>query len=468
MSKKMELLKNTVILLIGKASSQIVSFLLLPLYTYVLSTSDYGTVDLFITYIGLLVPLITLQLESAVFRFLIDERENSEGKKRIISNVSITTIILLMIGLIIYIPIVVLFNFKYKTYVLICIVTTIFSNILLQMARGLGDNTKYSIACVITGISNIIFNLLFLLVFKTGASGVLLASSISNLLCSIYIFYSKKIYKYIEKKCISKKEVKDILSYSLPLVPNSIIWWIINVSDRTIITFFIGAAANGVYAISNKFSALFINIYNVFNMSWTESAAMHIESDDKDSFFSDTFRTTIKLFSCIGMVIIAIIPFIFKILIGEDYNDAYKYIPLLIIGSLFNIVVSFIGGIYVAKKLTKQVTLTSFFSGLINIVINIVFIKNIGIYAAAISTIVAFASMSVYRIIDVQKYIKLKIETRTILRICIMFIIICMLYYKNQFIYSIINIVIVIIYSLIENKNILFSIKDFKKNLIKK
>ncbi len=188
-------------------------------------------------------------------------------------------------------------------------------------------------------------------------------------------------------------------------------------------------AVNGIYAVSNKFSNILIQVFNVFNLSWTESASIHIKDDDRDAFFSDIFDVVIKLFSSVCILLILSMPLIFDILVGTEFREAYQYIPLLLIGMLFNIVVSFIGSIYVSLKLTKQVAETSFYSGLLNILINVLFVKLIGIYAAIISTIIAFLSMSIYRYIDVKKYINLKINVRNVATIIVLFIISAGIYY---------------------------------------
>lgn len=81
MNSKKEYIVNTITLLIGKFSTQFVSFLLIPLYTRLLIASDYGFIDLVQTYITLFVPIFTLKLDSATFRFLIDCRKEDKKKK---------------------------------------------------------------------------------------------------------------------------------------------------------------------------------------------------------------------------------------------------------------------------------------------------------------------------------------------------------------------------------------------------
>lgn len=470
MSKGKQLAKNTLIILLGKICTQFISFLLLPLYTSVLVSSEFGVVDLIITYIGLLVPIVTLQLESALFRYLIDERENENEKENIITNALFSVIIQMILALILFKFVLIFINVNYQYYIVVMIISTIISNILLQIARGLGDNIGYSIGSVIAGGITIILNVILLLVLHLGPIGIFLSNIVANIVCAIFIFIRTNTLKYINSKYICKKTINKLLNYSIPLVSNGIIWWIMNVSDRSIITIFLGASANGIYAISNKFPGVFISIYNIFNMSWTESAALYINSEDRDEFFSNTISSMFKLFSSICLGIIACMPFIFPIMINKEYSDAYNYIPILMISTLFNVVVGLLSVIYVAKKLTKEISKTSFWSGGINICINLVLIKYIGIYAAAISTLISFMSMAIYRYINVQKYVKVKLDKKLIVQTIVIFSISIYFYYINKPILNLVNLGLVVIYAVMNNKQIIYKTLNIinKKVRIKK
>lgn len=463
MSKKTELVKNTIIILAGKICTQMISFFLLPLYTSVLATEEYGIVDLVTTYVGLLAPLITLQLENSIFRFLVDYRKDENNKSKIITNSYFASFFLAIFIFVIFIIVSLFIKINYKYYICGMIFSVICSNLLLQTARGNGNNKAYSIGSIIAGGMTVVLNVYFLVYLKTGIIGMFLSTTIANFLCAIYIFCIEKIYKNIRISYINKKELFSLLKYSIPLVPNGIIWWIISVSDRTIVSIVLGASSNGVYSVANKFSNVFIQVYNIFNLSWTETAALHINDDDRDEFFSNTIQKMFSIFSCIGLGIIAIMPYAFNILVNSQYKEAYEYIPLLIVGSLFNVFVGLVSVIYVAKKMTKQIAKTSFISGIINLFVDIVLIKFIGIYAAVISTIIAFATMAIYRYYDVQKYVKIKINKNIIFSIIIIYIITILLYTINNDILNIFSVILVIIYSLIINKEM---VKDLKKYII--
>ena len=140
MKKENEYLKNTIILLIGKFSSQIIAFILLPIYTYKFNTDDYGYVDLLQTYISLLTPIIILQLDSAIFRFLIDVRKDIQKQKNIISS-SIVCITMIMIFLcLIFMVLCFFINIKYRILMFANIIVLMYHTIFLSILRGNGKN----------------------------------------------------------------------------------------------------------------------------------------------------------------------------------------------------------------------------------------------------------------------------------------------------------------------------------------
>lgn len=456
--KSFELIKNTVIIFLGKACTQLISFLLLPLYTKYLITEEYGFVDLITTYVALLVPVLTLQLEMATFRFLVDNRENNNKKVEIISTVLKLILIMSILVLLIYIIVIQFINIKYKYLIAVVIFSCIYSSILLQIARGFGENIKYSIGCCVSGISTVVLNVILIVGLKMNADGMLISMILANTLTFIYLIISLKLNKYFKLKTFDLNLSKQLLKYSIPLVPNGISWWIVNASDRTIISGFLGVASNGIYAVSNKFSSLFMGVFNVFLMSWTESTSLHINDEDRDEFFSKTMNMVIRLFITLCMLVISAMPFIFSILIDEKYNEAYNNIPILLIAMLFNIVVGLDSAIYIAKKKTKQVMYTSLISAIINVVINLSLIKYMGLYAASISTLIAYAVMALYRNYDLKKIVNIKWDRKYIYKSIICLIVIVTVYYINVFLLNLISLLLVMIYSIISNKEIIMGI----------
>lgn len=464
MSKKKILLKNTIIIFIGKIFTQFVTFLLLPLYTAYLTNADYGIIDLINTYISLFVPVITIQLEMATFRFLVDARKDREKETLIISTVINIILKLTLIFAIIAIIVFQFINIRYCYLILLNIIVVIFSNLFLQVARGFGKNSCYAVASSIIGIVTIILNVIGIVILKTGVPGILLSIIIANMLAIIYLYLKLDLNKYINLKLKDKSLTNELLKYSLPLVPNGISWWIFNVSDRTIISLLIGVSENGIYAVSNKFSSIYIGLFNIFNLSWTESASKNINDSDKDTYFSDVINTAFKIFATILILMIAVIPFIFKYLVNVSFSDAYFYIPLLLSASLINVVASLYSGIYIALKKTKAVMNTSLISAIINILINIIFIKVIGLYAASFSTLISYLVIVIYRYFDLKKDILIKYDYKSIFMIILLLIITIISYYINNLVLNILWLVTVLGLLIIVNKDVIKNIK--KANLL--
>lgn len=454
MNREKNLAKNTIIITIGKICTQLITFFLLPLYTGILSTEEYGTVDLLNTLVSLLLPIVTFQVEQAVFRELIEVRGKKDKESRIISSAVITVIFQCIVYLVIFALISPFINNHYKFFLATNVVANIFLSLLLQIARGFGDNKKYAFASFISALSTIIFNVLFLVVIKLGANGMLLGTMLGQIVATIYLFISLKLYKYLKVKDYKKEVIKSLWKYSLPLIPNAISWWVFNASDRVIASAFLGVDQNGILAASLKFSAVYITFYNIFNMSWTESISIAIKDDDVNDYFNRMFNIVLRLFTAMGVGMIACMPFVFPIMINEKFSAGYGLIPISIVGSLFNVVVGLISVIYVAEKNTKAIASTSIVSAVINIIVHLVLIKFIGLYAAVISTFVAFFVMSIYRLMDASKrYFKIKIDMKFIIQSLIALIFVFVSYYINNVYLNVFVVLFAVLFAIYINKD---------------
>lgn len=467
--KVKELIKNTIIIFIGRISTQFISFFLLPLYTAYINTSEYGYVDLVTTYVSLIITVAIMQLDMAAFRFLIDYRDSEDGKKKVISNIFITVSLLMLIFVALYIIAVKSFiDIQYMWLILFIIISNILSTVLLQIARGLGQNLDYSISSIISGVTTIILNIILIIKFRLGGFGLLISMLASNLTTSIYLIIRLKIIKMIRIKYIDKKLTKKLIKYSAPLVPNQLSLWVINISDRTIISAILGTAANGIYSIANKFSVILNSIYNVFYLAWTEQASLHFEEKDRDSYFSLVINNGIKIFGTICLLIITVMPLVFGILINENYAESYFQIPILLLGTLCNIVVGMIGTIYVAKKKTNEIAKTSIIAAIINVVLNLLFIRKFGLYAASFSTFIAYFVVMLYRWFDIKKYINIKLDIKNVIILILNFTLALYLYYLNTLIANGISFIVSIIASIYINKDTLLVLLRGFKNFIKR
>lgn len=458
MNRQRELARNTIILTVGKVCTQFVSFLLLPLYTALLLPSEYGIVDVLTSYIALLTPLFNWQFENGLFRFLIDYRQNIENQKRLISTVLITNIGQCGIFCVLYVIAQNFITSEFKIFLLIDVIVNIILNSLLQLPRGLGKNFVYSAGSFISAVTMVILNVVFIAGFRMGAYGMFIATILGKIVACVYLFFAVRLWTLFSLKSYNYAMLKDLAKYSLPLVPNQLSWWVVGTSDRTIISQFLSVASNGIYSVANKFSTVYVTFYNIFNLSWTESVSIHIGDKDSDEFLTDTINTMFNLFAAVDFGIICFMPFVFNIMINEQYADAYYQIPILMIAVLFQVVVGLYSVIYVALKKSGEIAKTSMFAALINISVDLILIKIIGLYAASISTLIAYAAMALYRYFDVRKYVCVKLKNKTVILACLMCAFSCTSYYSKNIVLIVSSQILVVVYAYFGNRKFLHSV----------
>lgn len=458
MSRQTELAKNTIILTIGKICTQFVSFLLLPLYTALLSPEENGIVDVINTYVMLLVPVFNWQFENGLFRFLIDYRTDKKKQVELFSTVFMTNFFQSLLYIIFYLIFFKYLHSEFKIFLAVDVVLNIFLNTFLQFARGLGKNVNYSCASFLSASLAVFFNVCFVAGLRMGAYGIFGATLLSKIITIIYLIISIRVLEYVSIKKFDICIFKSVSRYSIPLIPNQLSWWVVGTSDRIIISHFLGVVANGIYFVANKFSSVYVTFYNVFYLSWSESVSVHLIDEDRDIFLTDTINTIFNLFATINIGIIACMPFIFRVMVNQQYAEAYFQIPILMIAVLFQVVVGLYSGVYVALKKSVEIAKTSTYAAVINFVLNILLIEVLGLYAASISTLVAYALMAVYRGWDIKKYVNITIYRKNIIITAIMMIVTLMAYYYNNKMFNVVVLLIVIIYSYWVNKKFLKSL----------
>lgn len=411
MNKNKKLIKNTFIYFIGTILSKIMVFLMLPIYTSKLTTYEFGYIDLITTILSVLVPILTICMFDAIYRFIL---ENNDEKESYITVGILVLFIGSIIAIIGYLILNYFYDIKYGILILLSLISNLMIGLWQSIARACKRNIVFSISGVINTVILMSMNILLILKLNFNGDALLISTMLANIVSIIFIEIKIKVMCKFNFKYFDKKILMDLMKYSIPLVPNTINWWIMSLSDRTIISKFMGVSYNGIYAVANKFPSI-INIFNsVFYMSWQDVYLNDYKNLDSDKYYNNMFNKYIKAQIYLTLVLILITKLAVMILLGKDYQSAYLYIPYLYIAGVFNSLSGFIGTIYQAHKNTKAITYTSILGAILNIIINVIFIPKIGLYAAALSTMISFFVMFFIRIIDVKKYIVLKLDRKSV------------------------------------------------------
>ena len=430
---------------------------MLPLYTSILSTEQYGTVDLISTYTSLLMIVLTIQFEQGIFRHLIEVRSDSTKQKQYISTAMLSVSVFIILFIATFSGLLMALDYQYTFYLIAISSLSTWNALLLQTPRGLGDNTTYAIGSFINGSLTVILNVIFVAILRLEVKGMLLANVVSLFVSSAFIVCRIRLWNYLGWKYANKQCFYELLKYSLPLVPYTLCWWVISASDRMLIKMFLGTSFNGIYAAAYKFPSLFSMVTNIFQLSWTESASENVNETDRDQYYSKVFTKTFKLYSSVNMGLILVMPFFFDMLIGEAFSEAYYYIPILLSAALFHSIAAMYGSIYFAFKKTKAISTTTLLAALINLVVNFLLIRSIGLYAAAISSLVAYIVITLIRHTDIQRLAVLKISKTYLLIEAVVYIPVLISYYKKNLVLSGLMLVLGGVYCIWQNREIMIS-----------
>lgn len=404
--------KNTLIFGISSFGTKFLSFLLVPLYTNVLSTEQYGTADLISTTATLLIYVLTINIADAVLRFSIDRNSNQE----IILSYGVRVLIIgtfvcgMGLGIIAFSGIL-NWPLYYYLFVLLTFFSQAFFQILTNYLRGIDKIIQVAIAGIISALALIVSNIVLLLVFKFGIFGYLISLIVGPSVACVYCLFEcgEPIVTYLKNSC-DKDTMSAMRTYCIPMIFNNVALWINAFLDRYFVTAYCGVGENGVYSVASKIPIILATCYNVFAQAWNLSAIKEFDPQDKDGFFSKTYEVYNSLITVVcSILILANIP-LAKFLYAKDFFAAWQYSSVLLISVMFNSLTIIIGSVFSAVKKTKTIALTTVVSAIVNTVLNMILIPIFGVLGAAIATVAAYFVMWIARLALSKKYINYKVN----------------------------------------------------------
>ncbi|MCT1216011.1 hypothetical protein EFM09_05570 [Latilactobacillus curvatus] len=403
MNKYNKLLGNSVVFAIGNLGSKIINFLMVPLYTYALNKREYGSVDLITTTLSMLLPIVSLCVYEAVFRFVMDK---SEDKEKVFSSSFIVNLIVIICML----PVTLMIRYENKYIILFILIMQVYQALFAQYTRATGKLRVFAFNGILTSLITAILNVILMLMFDLGILGYLVSILIAIIVSNIYLAVRLKLWQDFSIKLVSTSLIKRMLIYSLPLIPNAFSWWLTSTSDRYLLLYFVGLSANGIFAVANKIPSLLSIVNSIFFQSWQISAVEEYENNEKSEFFSEIFEYYIQIFIIFTTLMIIFIKPFLTIIVSSDFYSAWEVVPALLIASMYSSFSGFIGTSYLAAKKTTGIFLTTFVGSVINIAIAFILIPKFGLNGAGISSAISFFVIWVYRMVDTKKFIDIRIN----------------------------------------------------------
>lgn len=404
MNRYQKLASNTVILAIGTFGSKLLVFLLMPLYTAWLTTAEYGAAEMITGIANFLIPVACVGVSTGIFRFAA-EREADQTK---VFSSSVALLGLGLGGFLLLSPI--LFLIPYcRPYVWLVVLYVLFADlqaVCAQYLRAIDRTTLFAGQGILNTALTVACNVLFLFVLEMGVEGYVLSVIVGNLLTTLFIVFRAKLWRVFSFADVDRRLMKDLLRFSLPMIPTTLCWLITDLSDRAMVTYFWGESVNGVYAAAYKIPTIVNLVASIFLQAWQFSAV----SEEKDAEACSNFYTRVwEAFLSVIMIgssgLILFSPFLTKLLLNVTFFEAWRYMPTLLCAAALEALVSFLASVYLVRKKSVHSFVTALVGAVANIALNLCLIPTIGALGAAIATLASYAIVLVLRLIDAPRFI---------------------------------------------------------------
>lgn len=410
MGKYKTLGKNSLFVMMGTFGSKFISFLMLPLYTRWLSVSDFGLTDLLTIYSTLLVSVFSLSLNESIFVFPARQGKIEQSKYFTsgLCAMSFMALVVLVLSLITreisiqwhisntFTDDLLLIYFLYFA--------TAFQSYFQMFCQGINRMKTFCFAGIIFTGMTAVFS--FLLIPKYGVNGFVASNVLANICSSIFIVTYEKLYSYFSLRYNDKNSLKEMLAYSIPMIPNTIMWWVLSAINRPILNAHLGLEAIGLFAVANKISSALTSVTQIFTSSWQVSVLQEYGKNGFAAFYNKVGDVYLSILVLLSSSMAIFSQFIMKIAVDVKFFEAWKYLPIISIAVIFNGLASHSGTLFSATKKSKYFFYSSAAGAVCSVVFNIAFIPDYGLYGAAVSFTLSQMAIGFYRAYYANKIVR--------------------------------------------------------------
>ena len=220
MSKTKGLISNILVFGAGTFLAKLVQFLLLPLYTYYLSSGAYAEGELLNNFVELTYPLVTLCVYDSVFRFVLS---NENKKASVLVNATLVSGTLIGItGIVCFVISAATSNTRPVLFFSL-LLSYSFRQFLAFYARGANFVVPFALSGVIDAVSLAAFSYLMIVQMGMSTDGYVLALVLSHLMSALYLLFTTGAHRTVSLNCGKRRSFdkglcKDMLGYSIPLI----------------------------------------------------------------------------------------------------------------------------------------------------------------------------------------------------------------------------------------------------------
>lgn len=416
--KLLKLGRHTLIYGIGSALTAAGGFLLIPLYTHVLSPQQYGVLELLNRTADILILIVMAGVRQAFIRFYFDHDDSNWHKTVVATTLAFILVTSVTIMLLLLPLRDVLANFLFKSsesgYLFIFIF--IWIPLILTVRIGMAylqvqmKSFKYVMINILQFVALITSNIILVYFYRKGIVGIFVTNI--WIAASVAIGFLLFFTKWTRFK-ISFPLIKELLKFGLPYLPTAFFMFLINSSDRYFLTMFSSLESVGIYALSYKIGMFGIALLmDPFGKVWGPFLFENYNTEEGSQLISKVFTLYTLASVSVGLAVSVAAPVIIPLISGEAFHSAYKLVPFICLAAIFYGMASLSdAGILISKK-TGYKPFIFGSASIIGIGLNLILIPRFGALGASITLALTFFSLLIINYVVANRYYAIKVEYR--------------------------------------------------------
>jgi O-antigen/teichoic acid export membrane protein len=404
------------------------AFILLPLYTRYLSPEDYGKVDVIFAVTVVVIPIVTMQVGFACYRFLFDSNDPADQRELISNTMAVflsgsLAFSALYLAFIAFVPV------EYGLAILLFIVLGGLSQLMQTLVRGLRKNALYSVLGVVSTVAMLTANLVFIVGYNMKSIALLLAPICGNIAVIVIAAARLKLFSFLDFRLLNLDKIRSLLTYSAPLVPDSICWWLMLGFGRVYLNYQDGPEAVGIFAVANKFPTLLTTFYSIFILAWKENAITQFTAEDRDAYYSAVYNRQIKIILGAIIVLLPATRLVIEFLLGDAFRSCYQYVPLLFLSAALSMFAAFWGPGFESAKKTSGILISTLWAFAANLIANVLLVPVLSIYGVAIANVAAYSVLYITRMKQSRKFFTITTEIMQVSVLALIAAVFALLFY---------------------------------------
>lgn len=406
-----KIFNNSLLYVAGGVFTKAISFFLVPLYTYNMSAFEYGISTTVSSFIAMVSIVVLFSMENALMRFY-SECYDVEKQRYVGTLICFAFINGLVVGIVLYLAapayMDVLFEgIDFYPIVFMGILSLAFTgvySVYQTLLRTRQEGINFSINCVVYAVFQAVGIILFVVILKKGAIGMIASNLLTNVLFATYGIISLK-KRDLVLFCLDTKLLYKSLKYSIPLIPHDIAFVIDQYAIKIVINKYIGYSVSGIFTLASQFSTIFNIVVTSVNLAfrpWFFEQMKH--GDEGRKIIKEMTILIMALYSFCAVTISVFSKEIVIIMTDKEYYDAWKLVPAFILAQLITFIYySHVQAILFNVKKSKFAMICSFAYLITDVIVAIALIEKYHIIAVLIGQIASRIVMAIMAVIISRK-----------------------------------------------------------------